>query len=82
MLRNFFTLGLGAAAFAAGTFVLSESALAEYPERPITWIVPWGAGGGTDSGTGPGSGSGNCGNCTVSGRGNICSVVRPGVRCG
>ena len=49
MLRNFFTLGLGAAAFAAGTFVLSESALAEYPERPITWIVPWGAGGGTDA---------------------------------
>ena len=31
---------------------------------------------------GPGSGSGNCGNCTVSGRGNICSVVRPGVRSG
>tara|TARA_B100001167_G_scaffold187937_1_gene150674 strand:+ start:4904 stop:5890 length:987 start_codon:yes stop_codon:yes gene_type:complete len=49
MLRNFFTLGLGAAAFAAGTFVLSDSALAEYPERPITWIVPWGAGGGTDA---------------------------------
>ena len=25
------------------------SALAEYPERPITLIVPWGAGGGTDA---------------------------------
>ena len=24
------------------------SALAAYPERPITFIVPWGAGGGTD----------------------------------
>ena len=23
-------------------------ALAAYPERPITFIVPWGAGGGTD----------------------------------
>ena len=32
-----------AAAFAAA------SALAAYPERPITLIVPWGAGGGTDA---------------------------------
>ena len=25
------------------------SALADYPERPITLICPWGAGGGTDA---------------------------------
>ena len=25
------------------------SAVAAYPERPITLIVPWGAGGGTDA---------------------------------
>lgn len=49
MLRNLFTLGLGVAAFAAGTSMFAESAKAEYPERPITWIVPWGAGGGTDA---------------------------------
>ena len=34
---------LAAAAFAAA------SAFAAYPERPITLIVPWGAGGGTDA---------------------------------
>lgn len=28
---------------------VSTSALAAYPERPITLIVPWGAGGGTDA---------------------------------
>jgi tripartite-type tricarboxylate transporter receptor subunit TctC len=33
----------GALTFAAGT------ALADYPDRPITLIVPWGAGGGTDA---------------------------------
>ncbi len=33
-------------AFAA---VASGQALAAYPERPITFIVPWGAGGGTDA---------------------------------
>ncbi|MFO1412617.1 MAG: tripartite tricarboxylate transporter substrate binding protein [Burkholderiales bacterium] len=30
-------------------FVLSGLALAAYPERPITLIVPWAAGGGTDA---------------------------------
>ena len=29
-------------------FAAAGSALAAYPERPITFIVPWGAGGGTD----------------------------------
>ena len=28
---------------------LSASAFAQYPNRPITLIVPWGAGGGTDA---------------------------------
>lgn len=49
MLRRIFTLGLGIATFAAGTMAFTNTALAEYPERPITWIVPWGAGGGTDA---------------------------------
>jgi tripartite-type tricarboxylate transporter receptor subunit TctC len=39
--------GLAAAAFALAAF--SMSALAAYPERPITLIVPWAAGGGTDA---------------------------------
>jgi tripartite-type tricarboxylate transporter receptor subunit TctC len=34
-------------AFAAA--LLASSAFAAYPERPITLIVPWGAGGGTDA---------------------------------
>src|SRR5258708_3132719 len=38
---------LRAAALAA--FLVSSSANAAYPERPITLIVPWGAGGGTDA---------------------------------
>ncbi len=33
----------------AMTMAATGSALAEYPERPITLIVPWGAGGGTDA---------------------------------
>jgi len=40
------------AAITATTLVLgslSTSVLAAYPERPITLIVPWGAGGGTDA---------------------------------
>jgi tripartite-type tricarboxylate transporter receptor subunit TctC len=42
------TLGL---ALAAGIGITLQGApvLAEYPERPITLIVPWGAGGGTDA---------------------------------
>ena len=36
--------------FAAALFALvTGTALAAYPERPITLIVPWGAGGGTDA---------------------------------
>ena len=27
---------------------LAQPALAEWPDRPITWIVPWGAGGAAD----------------------------------
>jgi tripartite-type tricarboxylate transporter receptor subunit TctC len=38
----------GAAALALVTLGVA-SAQAEYPERPITLIVPWGAGGGTDA---------------------------------
>ncbi|WP_108660199.1 Bug family tripartite tricarboxylate transporter substrate binding protein [Acuticoccus kandeliae] len=39
------TILLGAVALGLGT----GAALAEYPERPVTVIVPWGAGGGTDT---------------------------------
>src|SRR5947207_14798235 len=39
---------LAAAALAVLGFV-SPAALGAYPERPITLIVPWGAGGGTDA---------------------------------
>jgi tripartite-type tricarboxylate transporter receptor subunit TctC len=38
------TMVIGTAAFAT-----TLQASAEYPERPITLIVPWGAGGGTDA---------------------------------
>lgn len=40
-----------AAITAAGLFAAATvtPAVAEYPERPITLIVPWGAGGGTDA---------------------------------
>lgn len=38
---------IGAATVALG--ILSGSALANYPNRPITIIVPWAAGGGTDA---------------------------------
>lgn len=40
------SLSLAAALFAFG---LVSTALAQYPNRPITPIVPWGAGGGTDA---------------------------------
>jgi tripartite-type tricarboxylate transporter receptor subunit TctC len=43
-------LGRIAALALAGTVSLAAgTALADYPERPITLIVPWGAGGGTDA---------------------------------
>jgi len=43
--------GAVAAIAAAGLFAAATvtPAQAEYPERPITLIVPWGAGGGTDA---------------------------------
>lgn len=41
-------LAAGAALIAAGTLAGTASAQG-YPDRPITLIVPWGAGGGTDS---------------------------------
>jgi tripartite-type tricarboxylate transporter receptor subunit TctC len=41
--------GLGAAALCATAMMLPGTALAAYPERPITMVVPWGAGGGTDA---------------------------------
>ncbi len=38
-----------AAITAAGLCVLTSAASAAWPERPVTLIVPWGAGGGTDA---------------------------------
>lgn len=46
--RNFAALGALAVA-GTMTAMTATPALAEYPERPITLIVPWGAGGGTDA---------------------------------
>ena len=49
MLRRSF-VGLGAAACALAALPFAAPALAQdYPDRPITLIVPWGAGGGTDA---------------------------------
>ncbi len=45
--RNF--LAVTAVALLAGTMALAGQAQAAYPERPLTLIVPWGAGGGTDA---------------------------------
>ncbi len=42
--RHFF-----GAIFAVLALSLSASAFAQYPNRPITLVVPWGAGGGTDA---------------------------------
>lgn len=49
MLRNALKLVLGTAVFVTGAGLLADPAKAEYPERPISWLVPWGAGGGTDA---------------------------------
>ena len=44
------TVGKSIAALCAALFMLwPHAASAAYPERPITLIVPWGAGGGTDA---------------------------------
>ncbi len=48
-LKTLKTLALSATVVGAATFVTTMQAYAEYPERPITLIVPWGAGGGTDA---------------------------------
>jgi tripartite-type tricarboxylate transporter receptor subunit TctC len=42
-------LGLAAACAAAGLLPFATPAMAQYPDRPLTIIVPWGAGGGTDA---------------------------------
>src|SRR5204862_1117988 len=42
-------LALAACALALALTFASTVSLAAYPERPITLIVPWGAGGGTDA---------------------------------
>ena len=43
------TVFVRAAAAAATGLLLISAAFAAYPERPITLVVPWGAGGGTDA---------------------------------
>jgi tripartite-type tricarboxylate transporter receptor subunit TctC len=40
---------IAAAALAGALSLAAGAAQAQYPERPITLIVPWGAGGGTDA---------------------------------
>src|SRR5918996_5513333 len=40
---------LAALALAGSLSLAAGTAQAQYPERPITLIVPWGAGGGTDA---------------------------------
>jgi tripartite-type tricarboxylate transporter receptor subunit TctC len=43
------TISRAAARIAAlGAFALATAVQAAYPDRPITFVVPWGAGGGTD----------------------------------
>ncbi len=42
-------LSVAAGLAMAGAALFASAAQAEYPERPITVIVPWGAGGGTDA---------------------------------
>ncbi|MFT4792479.1 MAG: tripartite-type tricarboxylate transporter receptor subunit TctC [Paracoccaceae bacterium] len=48
MLRKSMTLLAGALVAATAAFT-APAAQADWPERPITLIVPWGAGGGTDA---------------------------------
>lgn len=47
--KTFKNIALSATLAGAATFSGALPAFAEYPERPITLIVPWGAGGGTDA---------------------------------
>jgi len=46
---NVLTRHLTAAVAGLAAFSAAVPALAEYPERPVSIIVPWGAGGGTDT---------------------------------
>ena len=48
-LRRVFLRKLALAAIAAGAALAVGHAAAAWPERPVTLIVPWGAGGGTDA---------------------------------
>jgi tripartite-type tricarboxylate transporter receptor subunit TctC len=47
--RRGFIVSAGVAGSAAGLGIRSASAQSSYPNRPITMICPWGAGGGTDA---------------------------------
>ena len=49
ILKTLKHIALSATLVGAVTFATTLQAYAEYPERPITLIVPWGAGGGTDA---------------------------------
>jgi tripartite-type tricarboxylate transporter receptor subunit TctC len=42
-------IAVATAAMVAGTMTFAATAQAQYPDRPLTLIVPWGAGGGTDA---------------------------------
>lgn len=44
-----FRSGLAAALIASAALLAGPAAAQEWPERPITLIMPWGAGGGTDT---------------------------------
>jgi len=46
--RRRFLQGMAALSIAPGAALLARAAFAAYPERPISMIVPWGAGGGAD----------------------------------
>ncbi|MFK7751095.1 MAG: tripartite tricarboxylate transporter substrate binding protein [Sedimentitalea sp.] len=48
-LKSLSTFALSAALAGASILAWPMAADAEYPERPLTLIVPWGAGGGTDA---------------------------------
>lgn len=42
-------VAVATAAIVAGTMTFAATAQAQYPTRPLTLVVPWGAGGGTDA---------------------------------
>ncbi len=48
-LNIFKSMALSAALMGVAALATTSPAYAEYPERPLTLIVPWGAGGGTDA---------------------------------